>query len=1072
MRDFMSDKLYPLPIEKLLKTVLNGLGNGSIFGIYKNLFFQPEKNDYFKTKFFHQNLDTPIGLAAGPHTQMAQNIIAGWLCGARYIELKTVQTLDEIEVSKPCIDISDEGYNCEWSQELKIHESYEEYLKAWIIIHILQHELKMPEFGTIFNMSVGYDMQGILQENVQWFFRKMGDCVDEKSEMVAQISEFYPNIKTINIPDKISDNITLSTMHGCPSDEIEKIGHYLLTEKNLHTFIKLNPTLLGQQEINDILYQMNYQTVVPDMAFEHDIDYPAASELIKALQKTAEEQNLIFGIKLTNTLESLNHKNIFAGDAMYMSGKALHPISINVANKMRRDFPELTLSFCGGVTAQNIDDVLKCGLSPVTVCSDILKPGGYTRLLQYLKNISPDYKAINHEKYLNDYAEKVKTDNIYAHEIKSIKSGRKLEAFDCISAPCIDKCPTHQNIPAYLDFVANNKLERALQTILETNPFPASTGMVCDHSCQSKCTRINYENAIRIRDIKRYIAENIDQINQNFSQRMTDKKVAIIGAGPSGLSCGYYLALMGCEVNIYETKNIAGGMIANAIPDFRLTEFAIEYDIKRIQKAGVNIHYSTEIYHEKFEQLRQENDFVYIAVGAQKAIDANIPGQKNVAGFLDPLKFLSEVKRLNAKDAENAEIRRVLGKNVIVLGGGNTAMDVARTARRLVGKNDKVTIVYRRTRNEMPAEQAEIDAALEENILLIELASPAKVISDKGKITALQCHKMKLEHHPDYDRPKPVIIQGEEFEIPCDTIIPAFGQQLDVDFVDNDLLQTRATDTLETHLDNVFIGGDANRGASFLIKAVADGKNVAREMMAKLNLNWKEGKTTNKSTREEHHKKLSRIIPGVKPKTIPVEERNYNTIVELPMNKEEVKSEAERCLNCDEICDVCITVCPNRANIGYEIEPIEIDLQKILVKKGKAEILSDEFFRIEQKYQILNIADFCNECGNCTTFCPTSGRPFADKPRVALTEQTFFSMENGYFVQDNAVLYKENHEVFTLIKNAGQYQYSGDNFVITLDKDFKILETEIDEVDELVISLRDAVKMKVVGDALDKIKGF
>ncbi len=702
----------------------------------------------------------------------------------------------------------------------------------------------------------------------------------------------------------------------------------------------------------------------------------------------------------------------------------------------------------------------------MTVCSDILKPGGYTRLLQYLDNIDPDYKTIDSIEYLKHYKEKVKFDHNYSHEEKSIKSWRKLGEFDCISAPCIDKCPTHQNIPAYLDFVANDKLDRALQTILETNPFPASTGMVCDHSCQSKCTRINYESAIRIRDIKRYIAENVDKIHQNFSQKLTDKKVAIIGAGPSGLSCGYYLALMGCRVDVYETRAFAGGMIADAIPDFRLTEYAIDYDIKQIENIGVNIHYNSKIDANKFEQLHQENDFVYIAVGAQKAIQANIPGQENVKGFLDPLKFLSEVKKRTIANAEDAENHVVLGKNVIILGGGNTAMDVARTARRLIGKDEKVTIVYRRTRNEMPAEQSEIAAALEENIQLIELASPAKVISKKGKITALQCHKMKLEHNPDYDRPKPVIIPDKEFDIPCDTIIPAFGQQLDVDFVDNEFLQARAADTLETHLDNVFIGGDANRGASFLIKAVADGKNVAREIMAKLNLDWKDEETRIKSTREEHHKKLSRIIPGVIPKSIPVEERNYNAIVELPMNKEEVKSEAERCLNCDEICDVCITVCPNRANVGYEVEPFELDLQKIIVKNGKTEILSDEFFRIEQKYQILNIADYCNECGNCTTFCPTSGRPFMDKPRVALSEESFFAMDSGYFVQEDGILYKRDHQVFSLVENAGNFQYSGDNFVIILNKDFKILESEIDVVDELVISLRDAVKMKVVGDVL------
>ena len=177
MRNIMRDSLYPVPIKQLLPTILSSLKDGCIFGVYTSSFFMPNKMDTFKTAIFGQDLETPIGLAAGPHTQMAQNIIAGWLCGARYIELKTIQTLDEIEVSKPCIDINDEGYNCEWSQELKIKQSFEEYLKAWIIIHILRHELKYSnDLGTVFNMSVGYDMKGILQDNVQWFFDKMRDA--------------------------------------------------------------------------------------------------------------------------------------------------------------------------------------------------------------------------------------------------------------------------------------------------------------------------------------------------------------------------------------------------------------------------------------------------------------------------------------------------------------------------------------------------------------------------------------------------------------------------------------------------------------------------------------------------------------------------------------------------------------------------------------------------------------------------------------------------------------------------------------------------------------------------------
>lgn len=1057
----MRDTLYPIPIEQLIPTILSSLKAGSIFGIYNSLFFKPNKSDVFKTAIFGQDLETPIGLAAGPHTQMAQNIIAGWLCGARYIELKTIQTLDKIEVSKPCIDISDEGYNCEWSQELKIKQSYEEYLKAWVIIHILRKELgHTGESGTVFNMSVGYDMAGILQENVQWFFSKMKDCSLEKAEMINEIRSIYPGIDKINIPDTISNNITLSTMHGCPSDEIEKIGHYLLTEKKLHTFIKLNPTLLGKKDIQNILNKtMGYETHVPDVAFEHDIHFEVACKLIESLQKTGEKENLFFGIKLTNTLEAKNHKDVFSDESMYMSGKALHPISINVAAKLRKVFPALAISFCGGVNANNISDVLSCGLNPVTVCSDILLPGGYTRLLQYLENIQ-EVPDSDHNAYLKDYAESVKNNPTYQHQNKSIKTSRNLNAYDCISAPCVDTCPTHQNIPAYLAFINRGENEKALQTILNTNPFPSATGMICDHSCQTKCTRINYDDVIRIRDIKRYIAENTKSIAETISNEIKGKKIAIIGAGPSGLSCAYYLALSGCDVDVYESKAVPGGMLADVIPEFRLSEEALQRDIAVIREAGVKIHTNSKITKESFEKLRKDSDYIYIAIGAQNAIEANIPGSEGIQGYLDPLTFLSDVKNNNAPK---------LGDHIIILGGGNTAIDVARTARRVCSPTSTVSIVYRRTQHEMPADKDEITAALEEDIQLVELASPARIISKDGKIVALKSHRMRLEKAENNDRPKPVIIPGKEFELPVDTLIPAFGQSLNVDFVDEKLLQTGKG--LETQLKNVFIGGDAYRGASFLIKAVADGKDVAIEILSRMGINTSNNNeiTRTKTSRERHHQKLSRVIPGVELETLGLESRKLNTLVDMPMSEADVVIESARCVNCDEICDICITVCPNRANVGYTTEPYNLKIDKIMVGNSNYTVVPDTNYIIEQEYQILNIADLCNECGNCTSFCPTTGRPFVDKPNIALCEKSFNSLERGYWNKKSHILYKQNGCIYRFDVNNDKYVFSSKDFSIQLDKNFAIQDVELKQKWIGEISLHLAMNMYVIRKTIESV---
>ncbi|MBM3437397.1 MAG: putative selenate reductase subunit YgfK, partial [Bacteroidetes bacterium] len=521
--------------------------------------------------------------------------------------------------------------------------------------------------GTIFNMSVGYDLKGIMQENVQWFFSRMNDCRLEKAEKIREIQDLYPKASNLEISDRLSDSVTLSTMHGCPPDEIEKIGLYLIEEKKLHTIIKLNPTLLGKQKLNEIIRNSGFDTIVPDPAFEHDLTYPDAVRMIRNLVKSANKTGVKFGLKLTNTLESLNNKCILPADEkiMYMSGRALHPIAINLAAKLQNDFGgNLDISFSAGVNAFNFPKVLQSGLTPVTVCSDILKPGGYGLLNQYLKNLEAEMKVqrvasisefigksskgiSGHSPglgYLNKYAGEVLKDKTYQRtelRMPNIKSERNLGFFDCIKAPCTEACPTHQDIPDYLYYTANQGYQNAFQTIMHTNPFPNTTGMICDHLCQAKCTRINYDSPLLIRDIKRFIAENHDEISSTRIPVNHGLKAAIIGAGPSGLSCAYFLALTGFSVDVFEIKDEPGGMISGAIPSFRLTNEAFRKDIERIERLGVDIHYNCRIEKENFGQIKKEFQYIYIAAGAQRSRMPNIEGiQSN--GVLDPLQFLSE----------------------------------------------------------------------------------------------------------------------------------------------------------------------------------------------------------------------------------------------------------------------------------------------------------------------------------------------------------------------------------------------------------------------------------------------
>lgn len=1037
-----------------------------IFGIPEKLFFNPGNHEGISMEIFGQHLNTPVGVAAGPHTQMAQNIISAWLCGASYIELKTIQTLDELEISKPCIDMQDEGYNCEWSQELRIPESFDEYLKAWVIIHLLQHKFgwdKKNKRGFVFNMSIGYNFEGIQNENVQWFLKSMSDCGEAKQKMIIELLPLYPELDNIDIPNCISDNITLSTMHGCPPDEIEKIGHYLLKEKKLHTLVKLNPTLLGKDALRDILNnKLQFKNTIPDIAFEHDLKYADAIGIIERLQQSADAGNLFFGVKLTNTLESTNHKNVFPAheQMMYMSGRALHPISVNVARKLQNEFKgNLNISFSGGADYFNINDLIDSGLKPVTVCSDILKPGGYGRLHQYVGNLSGDKKT---EKLpvlekLNAYADEVVTNDDYKRDpfvAKSIKTSRPLSYFDCIHAPCVDECPTNQDIPEYLFHTSQGDFQKAFDVIMVKNPFPNVLGVACDHLCQTKCTRINYEQALKIKEVKRFVAEKGFEADISIATP-NGRKVAVIGAGPSGLSCAYFLRMGGFEVEIFETKSIPGGMVSEAIPEFRLKMESLHKDIERIEKLGVKIHYNSKIDIDLFARLRSEYDSVYIAAGAQRFKNLQLPGE-NASGVLNAFEFLK-----NTKLGKSFE----LGNHIIIIGGGNTAMDVARTAKRIAKPGSMVKVLYRRTRNEMPADVDEIKALLSEGIELLELLAPEKLVVNENRVSSIVCAKMMLVKTDKDSRMTPVKMEGEFIEFPVDTLIPALGQEIDIDFINFADLQT-TKGSYETNIPGVFVGGDAMRGAATIVKAVGDGRKAAIQIAAKAGIVLPSEKLSSDKKmshsdfiiRKSKREKIDSSIAGDHPE----------------FTAESAIREASRCLFCGDVCSVCVTVCPNRANNYYLTEEADVPVWKVDFNGENASFEIDRFLKIQQKHQVLNIADFCNECGNCTTFCPTKGSPFSDKPRFCLTEKSFNQTENGFFLKktggNTTLFHRTGESVMQLSKNADGYRFSDAETNVSFGlADFQIVSIDNKPENHAGIILSKAAEMKVLIDSVTGI---
>lgn len=401
---------------------------------------------------------------------------------------------------------------------------------------------------------------------------------------------------------------------------------------------------------------------------------------------------------------------------------------------------------------------------------------------------------------------------------------------------CQDTCPVHVNIRRYVGLIADGRFEEALKVVRDRNPLPAICGRVCHHPCESACNRGKQDEPIAIDALKRFIADYELKLRRGGKisypespKRGRNGKVAIIGAGPAGLTVAYDLALKGYESTIFEAASVPGGMLFLGIPEYRLPRDIIEAEIDYIKNLGVEIKCNTPIGKNLTidDLLSQEYKAVFLGIGAHKGLKLNIPGEDEYEGFLDCIVFLRGV---NLGDKSKP------GKKVIVIGGGNSAIDSARVSLRL--GSDEVYILYRRSRIEMPANSWEIDEAEKEGVKIMYLAAPIRIRGENGKVVGMQCTKMQLGKLDASGRRTPIPIPGSEFEIEADVIIPAISQEPDLSFLhENHSLKISRwnsfviNEDMETNKPSIFAGGDAVTGPATVIEAIAAGHRAAEAIV-------------------------------------------------------------------------------------------------------------------------------------------------------------------------------------------------------------------------------------------------
>ncbi|MFO7780185.1 MAG: putative selenate reductase subunit YgfK [Spirochaetia bacterium] len=997
----MGDKMRLLPFEELLSRIFEEYrAQGSVFDLSERAWYR--KPDNRSVRISGEHCETALGPAAGPHTQLAPNIVSSYLTGSRFIELKTVQILDALELDKPCIDAADEGYNTEWSTELSLEEAWREYAKGWILLHLLEEvfDLRATDHprSFVFNMSVGYDLAGIRREPMQRYIARMRDSSEEPefAGWLETVRTLVPGmlrrtgfehkaeaVAQLEVSPRICRSVTLSTMHGCPPEEIEAICNHMLRDWGLDTYVKLNPTLIGYEAVRNVLTRLGYDYVELDRSgFERDLQYDKALEILGRLRQSAHENFRRFGVKLTNTLPSVNTLGRLPGEEYFLSGRALFPLSIALAARLSRDFDgRLPVSYSGGINAHNVEAVFRTGIRPITMATDLLKPGGYQRqkqMAEILDGVAEWDRPTVDVAALNALAEGVFEDETLHKAFRGadqVRSPGDMPVFDCYEAPCVTACAIGQHVPEYIRLAGEERWDEALELIYERNALPSMTGHICDHQCQLVCTRLDYEGCVNIREIKRLA---VMQGAAWYAARREvpgpwrGEHVAVVGAGPAGLSAAYFLSREGFAVTVFEREADAGGIVRYVVPQFRISREAIESDVEHIRKQGVRFRFGAD---ERIdvERLKAEGfDFVVLGVGTYGTKPLPLDGENDRVYPAFP--FLRQFN--------DSPGTLDLGRQVVVVGAGDTAMDCARAALRAPGV-EQVSVVYRRSEAQMPASREEYELALRDGVEFLWLRNPARFDADG----TLELTVMELGEVDHSGRRRPVATDRTE-TIHADSIVHAVGERPDAQFLAEAGLEADETTGRvatgaagETELENVFLIGDSRTGPSTIVSCIAEGRRAADRICRTVDPAWRREERIPPMDAARREAEILAKKGTVTDRPDPAAEPDPAVGFEPAAL---AATEKSRCLECDFICNKCVDVCPNRANIAVPVS-------------GET-LFADPF-------EIVHLDAYCNECGNCGHFCPWDEKlPYVDKPTVFSTAADFENSSNpGWLLEGQRV---------------------------------------------------------------------